>query len=404
MSTSVKQPTMKDLLQRVSQDSEIKVGDQIKGRIIFLAKNQCLIDIPNVGLGMVRGKELYNEDFLAKLKVGEEIEAIVIELDNEMGTMELSFRAIGKDKIWEDVQKAFEEKTTVEARIRDANRGGFLVKVKGIDGFLPASLLAPTHAIKNVSVEDNSLLNQMRKYIGQVFNVKIININSEQETLIVSEKMVSDEIAKIKLQKYKVGQNVEGTVVGVVDFGIFLRFDDDLEGLIHISEIAWKKVDDPKKEFKIGQKVTAKIIEIDSENRINLSIKQIQENPWVKFSKSTKPGDKFKGVVHKIVSFGAIIVNDQDIQGLCHISQISLDPISGPSKIHEHLKIGETKEFTVLSMEADEKLYLTLLPFDKAQEIQAMVMSKKAEEEQKGVNEESNSNQQKNPEETYTNN
>lgn len=383
-------PTMKDLLQRVNPDSEIKIGDRINGKIIFLAKNQALLDIPNVGLGIVRGKELYNEEFLAKLKIDEVIEAVVLELDNELGMLELSFRAIGKDKVWEEIQKAFDEKTVIDAKIRDANRGGFLIKVKGIDGFLPASLLSPTHAVKNVSVEDNSLLNQMKKYVGQSFKVKIININLENESLIVSEKSVSDEIAHLKLQKYKVGETVEGHVVGVVDFGVFVRFDEDLEGLIHISEIAWKKVEDPRKEFKIGQKVKAKIVDIDSDNRINLSIKQLMDNPWKEFSKGTKPGEKFVGTVTKIVSYGVIVVNDEDIQGLCHISQISEDGIDSPAKIHEILKIGDTKEFTVLSLESDEKLYLTLLPFNKAVEVQKALASKK-EEEQEAKNEEQES-------------
>lgn len=379
MSENQNRPTMKDLLQKVSVSDELKIGDQISGKIIFLAKNQCLIEIRNIGLGIVRGKELYNEDFLAKLKIGEEIESIVIELDNELGMVELSFRAIGKDKIWQDIQQSFEDKLTVEARIKDANRGGFLVKVKGVDGFLPASLLSPTHAIKNATIEENSLLSQMKKYVGQIFNVKIININTETETLILSEKSVSDEIARVKLQKFSIGQTIEGTVVGVVDFGVFVRFDDDLEGLVHISEIAWKKVEDPRKDYKIGQKVSAKIIDIDDENRINLSVKQLMQNPWASFAKASKPGDKFVGTISKIVSYGVIVVNDQDIQGLCHITQLSEEPLDSPAKIHDILKVGQSKEFTVLSLDSDEKLYLTLLEFDKATEIQKNLSNSKVE-------------------------
>jgi small subunit ribosomal protein S1 len=364
-------PNMNDLLQKVANQDQLKVGNQIKGKIIFLAKNQCLIDIPNIGLGVVRGKELYNEEFLSRLKLDEEIESIIIEMDNELGILELSFREIGKDKIWEEINKAYEEKSTVHAKIRDANRGGFLVKVKGIDGFLPASLLSPTHAIKNVSAEDNSLLNQMRKYVGQIFEVKVISINTESENVIVSEKAVSDEGALIKLQKYKSGDVVEGTIVGVVDFGVFIRFDDDLEGLIHISEIAWKKIEDPRKDYKIGHKVKAKIIDIDkNSSRVTLSIKQMSNNPWVDFSKSTNPGDTFIGTVAKIVPYGIIVVNKDDIQGLCHISQISEDHLENSSKIQQYIKIGETREFKVLSLEKDEKLYLTLLDFVKAMEIQ----------------------------------
>ncbi|MEM1312809.1 MAG: S1 RNA-binding domain-containing protein [Patescibacteria group bacterium] len=386
------QPTMADLLKRVSNSTDIKVGDQIAGKLIFVAKNEVLMDIENVGLGIIRGRELYNEEYLSRLKVGEIVEAIVLDLDNELGYIELSFRAIGRDKIWSEIKESYETGSVVEARIREANRGGFLIKVQGIDGFLPASLLSPAHAIKQVGVEDKSLLNQMKKYIGQVFNVKIISINPDADTLIVSEKSVSDELAQVKLKKYKVGDVVETTVVGAVDFGLFVRFDSDLEGLIHISEIAWKKVEDPKQHYKVGNKVSAKIVEIDKDNRINLSVKQLLPNPWIEFSRNTKPGDKFSGRVSKIVSYGAIIVNDEDIQGLCHISQISEQQLDSPAKIHEVLKVGERKDFTVLGVDPEEKLYLTLLDFNLAKEIQESLNIKQKERQDDSIGELINSN------------
>jgi DNA-directed RNA polymerase subunit E'/Rpb7 len=179
---------------------------------------------------------------------------MVIDLDNEQGFVELSFRAIGRDKIWTEITAAFEAKTTVEAKIRDANRGGFLIRVNGIDGFLPASLLSPTHAIKANGVEDKSMTAKMKKYVGQIFNVKLVNINAETDSLIASEKAVSDEIAQFKLEKYKVGDSVEGSIIGIVDFGLFVRFDEDLEGLVHISEMSWKKVENPYKEYRVGEK------------------------------------------------------------------------------------------------------------------------------------------------------
>lgn len=359
------QPTMDDLLKHVADVKEIAIEDKVSGKIIFIAKNEVILDIENVGLGIVRGKELYNEEYLSRLKIGEEVEAIVLDLDNENGMIELSFRAIGRDKIWADIKEVFEEGKTVEAKIRDANRGGFMVQVHGVYGFLPASLLAPAHAIKQ-GLDGNNLLNQMKKYVGQVFNVKIININEEEDTLIASEKAVSDEIAAAKLSKYKVGDIVEGNIVGVVDFGVFIRFDEDLEGMVHISEIAWKKVEDPKKEYKVGEKIKAKIIEIDDNNRINLSIKQTLPNPWNEFSKNVKEGDKFAGKVTKIVSYGAIVTSDEDIQGLCHISQIAKEKLESPAQIHDHLQVGETKEFTILTCDKDEKLFLTLLPLKEA--------------------------------------
>jgi 4-hydroxy-3-methylbut-2-enyl diphosphate reductase len=374
------QPSMTDLLKHVSTDTEINVGDIIQGVVLNITKNEVLIDIENVGLGIVRGKEIFNEDYLARIKEGETIDALVLDLDNELGMIELSFRAIGRDKVWQEIQEIFDTQATVEAKIRDANKGGYIVRVHGVDGFLPASLLSPTHAIK-MGIEDKSLLNQMKKYVGQTFNVKIINVNPEGDSIIVSEKLVSDEIAQAKLSKYKVGDIIEGTVVGTVDFGVFVRFDSELEGLVHISELAWKKIEDPRKEYKVNDKVKAKIVEIDKENRINLSIKQLLQNPWIDFASKTKPNDTFTGTVVKIVTYGAIVVNDQDIQGLIHISQISDDEIENPSQIHDYLKVGETKDFTVLSVDRDEKLYLTMLPFDKALKIQEELLEKLKDKE-----------------------
>ena len=365
------QPSMADLIQHVNEATQVKSGDTVQGKVIYISKNEAILDVENVGLGVVRGRELYNEEYLATIKLHDTVEAIVVDLDNERDMLELSFRAIGRDKIWSELKEIYENQDTVEAKIRDANRGGFIVRVKGVDGFLPASLLSPSHAIKQVGVEDKSLLNQMKKYVGQSFQVKILSINEEADTLIASEKAVSDEQAQAKLAKYEIGTVVEGTIVGAVDFGIFIRFDEDLEGLVHISEIAWKKVEDPRNEFKLGQKVKAKIVEIDNENRINLSIKQLLSNPWIDFTKNTRPGDTFTGKVSKIVAYGAIIVNEDDIQGLCHISQMSEEPLESPSEIHNILTVGEERDFTVLSLEVDEKLYLTMLDFDKAKEIHA---------------------------------
>jgi small subunit ribosomal protein S1 len=370
-------PTMSTLLSTITDPTILKVGDKVSGEIIVLAKNQVILSIPNIGLGMVRGKELYNEEYLAKLKMNETIEAVVVELDNEQGYIELSFRAIGRDKIWAEINQAFESKSTVECKIRDANRGGFLIKVYGIDGFLPASLLSPAHAIKSTGVEEKSLTNKMKKYVGQTFNVKLVNISPENDSVIVSEKAVSDENSTAKLEKYKIGDVIEGSIVGVVDFGLFVRFDEDLEGLVHISEISWKKVENPNKEHRVGEKVTAKIVDIDKDSRINLSIKQTVEDPWIKFTKAAKIGDQFKGNVSKITTYGAIIVSDKNIQGLCHISQLSETMIESPAKINEIIKPGQAYDFTILDIDNNsQKLYLTLLPLDKAQAIQSVIETK----------------------------
>lgn len=370
------QPTMADLLRLMPQDT-LKIGQTIKGTILMVGKNQVIINVPNVGVGIVRNKEIYNEEYISRLKVGEEVESMILSLDNKMGMLELSFREIGRDKIWEEIKHIHENSVTVDAKIRDVNRGGFLVRVKGIDGFLPASLLAPNHAIKTQNGPESTVTNQLKKYLGQSFQVKVVSINPDTDSLIASEKAVSEEAMKLKLSKYRVGDIVEGDVIGVVDYGVFVRFDEALDGLVHISEIAWKKVEDPKQYYKIGDKVKVKITEIDNDFKINLSIKQITENPWILFIKSTKPGDKFVGRVNKIAAFGIIAVDEErDIQGLCHITQVSENPLENPTKIYDFAKVGELKEFTVLKMDGESKLYLTLIEdYNKAVDIQAKIES-----------------------------
>ncbi len=363
-------PTMDTLLTTIKDPTEVKIGDKITGKIVFISKNQAILDITNVGLGMVRGKELYNDEYISKLKVGEEVEAMLLNHDNELGYLELSFKAIGRDKIWTEINNAFESKVTLPAKIRDANRGGFLIRVNGVDGFLPASLLSPAHSIKATpGADDKSLINKMKDYVGQTFNVKLMSVNPVSDTVIASEKAVSDEMSQLKLQKYKNGDVVDGQVIGIVDFGLFVRFDDDLEGLVHISEISWKKVENPYKEHKIGQTIKVKIIDIDKDNKINLSIKQTLSNPWTEFTKTANVGDIFKGTVTKVAQYGAIAINEQDIQGLCHISQITTDKISTTGQVVDHLKVGKEYEFTILSLEKNEKLLLTRLPLEVAQSI-----------------------------------
>jgi ribosomal protein S1 len=377
------QPGMSDLITYASASPEvykdIKVGEVVKGTVLSISKNEVLVDLPMIGLGVVRGMELYNDEYLSSIKPGADVEALVLSLENEKGMVEMSFRAIGRDQIWNELQEIYTKKIVTEAKVVHCNRGGLMVKVRGVIGFLPASLLSPSHSIKQTSLsESNTLLKQMQKYVGSSFQVKIDDLDRESDKLIVSEKAVSDEMMGQKLSKYKVGDVIEGRVSGIVDFGLFIRFDTDLEGLIHISELAWKKVEDPRESFTLGQLVQAKIISIDGDGRVNLSIKQTQENPWVHFADSTKVGSSIKAKVSKITSYGAICVTENQIQGLCYIGQMSATPIDNPVKIHDILKVGQEYDFTVIEIHpSDYRLSLSLLPYDEAVKIDSEIKAKR---------------------------
>jgi len=377
------QPGMSDLLTYAAATpgvfSDINVGQVVKGTVLSISKNEVLVDLPTIGLGVVRGMELYNDEYLSSIKPGAEVEALVLALENEKGTVELSFRAIGRDQIWNELIDLYEKKQSVEAKVVHANRGGLMIKVRGVIGFLPASLLSPSHSIKQTSLsESNTLLKQMQKYIGSSFSVKIDDLDKDNDKLIVSEKAVSDELVGQKLSKYKVGDIIEGRVSGIVDFGLFIRFDTELEGLIHISELAWKKIEDPRESFSLGQLVKAKIISIDGDGRVNLSIKQTQDNPWVQFADSTKVGSSIKAKVTKITSYGAICVTENQIQGLCYIAQMSESAIDNPAKIHDIVKVGHEYDFTVIEIHpSDYRLSLSLLPYDLAVKIDAEIKAKR---------------------------
>lgn len=377
------QPGMSDLIAYASTAPEvykdISVGQVVKGMVLSISKNEVLVDLPTIGLGVVRGMELYNDEYLSSIKPGAEVEALVLSLENEKGMVEMSFRAIGRDQIWNELQDIYEKKSITDAKIVHCNRGGLMVKVRGVIGFLPASLLSPSHSIKQTSIsESNTLLKQMQKYIGSSFAVKIDDLDRETDKLIVSEKAVSDEMLGQKLSKYKVGDVVEGRVSGIVDFGLFIRFDTELEGLIHISELAWKKVEDPRESFSLAQLVNAKIISIDGDGRVNLSIKQTQENPWVHFADSTRVGSTIKAKVTKITSYGAICVTENQIQGLCYIGQMSATPMDNPAKIHDILKVGQEYDFTVIEIHpTDYRLSLSLLAYDEALKIDTEIKARR---------------------------
>lgn len=377
------QPGMKDLLAYAATTpgiyQDIQAGELVKGVVLSVSKNEVLIDIPMIGLGVVRGMELYNDEYLSSIKPGDEVEGLILELENEKGTIEMSFRAIGRDQVWNEIKDMRQDKTTVEAKVVHANRGGLMVKVKGVIAFLPASLLSPAHSIKQTSLsESNTLLKQMQKYIGQSFNVKVEDLDKDSDKLIVSEKAVSDEMMSAKLSQYKMGDVVEGRVCGIVDFGLFVRFDTDLEGLIHISELAWKKVEDPRESFSLGQLVQAKIISIDNDGRVNLSIKQTQPNPWHHFAAVTTVGTTIKAKVTKVTSYGAICVTEDEIQGLCYIAQMSTEPIDNPAKIHDIVKVGQEYDFTVIDINpTDYRLSLSLLTMEEAMRVDADIRAKR---------------------------
>jgi len=338
-----------------------KVGDVVKGRIISMSKNEIRIDIEGYKTGVVRGRELFAEaNEYAGLKVGDEVEATVIDMENELGEVELSFRYAGQQKAWETLRKLMETGELIDAKIIEANKGGLLARVNHVNGFLPVSQLSPDNYPRVSGGDKIKILEKLKSFVGTSMKVKVIDVNEREEKLIVSEKAVWEEAQKGVLDKYKVGDTVEGVITAIADFGVFVKFDN-LEGLVHISEIAWQRIDHPRDLVKVGDSVKAEIIGIEG-SKLFLSMKKLIQDPWKNVGEKYKVGDLVEGKILKVNPFGFFVELDKDIHGLAHISELSKKPVKNVAEIG---KIGDTMKFKIVSIEPEQhRLGLSLKAMD----------------------------------------
>lgn len=357
-----------------------KVGDMVRGTVISASKSEVKLDIDGVLIGVVRGPELYEEDEeYANLKPGDEVEATVIDLENENGELELSFRFAGQEKAWSTLREAYEEKKNIKVKVVDANRGGLLVKYRQIAGFLPVSQLAPENYPRVNGGDKGKILEKLRSFIGQEFEVKVITLEEKEDKIIFSEKEAWNEKQRDVIAKYKIGTVVEGTVAAITDFGVFINFDENLEGLIHISELAWQRIDNPADLFKVGDKIKAEIIALEG-SKIFLSAKKLVKDPWSEVDKKYKVGQIVNGKIIKVNPFGLFVSLDKDIHGLAHISQLE---VGSDEKIQDKFKAGDVLPFEIVSIEAkDHRLGLAYSKEIEAKAAKQKAESKKADEKE----------------------
>jgi ribosomal protein S1 len=343
------QSAFAQLLDSSNQPTLPKVGDIIEGTIIALSKSEVHVDIDGIMTGVVRGKELIDESGeTASLKVGDKARATVLELENENGQMELSFRLAGHEKAWGELDTMLASKEPIAVTIIAANKGGLMVKVGRVDGFLPVSQLTPEHYPRVDGGDKSRILELLNKFIGTQLTVKLLDIDEAAGKLIVSEKAAWEEQRSEALRAYQAGQIIEGKVTGVVDFGIFIGFGDGLEGLVHISELAWQRIDNPKGVFTVGQPIKAMIIGIEGA-KISLSLKRLEDDPWQQATEKYHIGDVVKGKVARLNTFGAFVELDDIVHGLCHISELSHKRVKDAGEI---VRPGDTKEFKIISFDA----------------------------------------------------
>ena len=349
--------SMNDLMESGAEIRVLKPADMVEGTMISVSKNEVYIDLAGYGVGVVRGRELYDDQAtLNSLKPGDKITASVVETENREGNVELSLRVAGQERVWSKLREYMESKEIVSTKILAANKGGLMIELNNVTGFLPVSQLSLEHYPRVEDGDKNKILSILNSYVGTNFSVQVITADMNDEKLIVSEKAVHEEEMHSKMSELKISDIVTGQITGVVDFGVFVKFGE-LEGLVHISELAWQRIENPKDLFKVGDTVKAKIIAIEK-GRVSLSIKQLQNDPWAEAVKKYQIGQVVKGTISKIMPFGVFVELDKDIQGLAHLIELSHEPVKQAEDV---VKPGQEYEFKVISIEpAEHRLGLSI--------------------------------------------
>jgi len=353
-----------------------KIGEIVEGKVVGTERAAIFLDLGVWGTGIIYGKEfLEAKENLKNLKIGDKIFAKIMELENEEGYVELSMAQAGKELTWEALRQKKEEGESIKVKILKANKGGLISEISGIAAFLPVSQLSAEHYPRVEGGETSQILQELQKFISKELEVKILSLDQRADQLILSEKLIETEKMKEILKNYKVGDVAQGEIVGITDFGVFMKFPlpadlrrpkptmvgegrsrgakagknkESLEGLIHISELDWRIVEDPAEIVKIGEIVKAKIIDLTN-GKVSLSLKALKKDPWQDIEKKYKKGDIVSAKVTKFNPFGAFVQITPKIQGLCHISEFG-----SQKKMEEVLKIGKKYDFKILLIEPKE--------------------------------------------------
>ena len=337
--------TMDDLLQEEAATG-LENGATVEGTVLSLKKHEALVDLGAQGVGIVPRREI---GFNRNLKEGDKVTASVVEVELDDGYSLLSLRKALKDRGWDVVDEIATSGEIIDIQPYDANRGGLLIEYEGVRGFLPVSQLSAEHYPRVGSSDKNEILQRLNSLKETTLKVRILDADRKNNKLIFSEKeAVKDGLAE-RFDKIAVGDTVNGVVTGVVDYGVFVNVDG-IEGLIHISEISWERVSNPADYVKSGQTVEAKIIAIDKD-RLSLSLKQLQDDPWLSELEKFKKGSKVEGTVTRITPFGAFVQISPSVEALIHVSELGKED-ADPEKV---FKLNERKDFKVLEVDKENR-------------------------------------------------
>ena len=359
-----KSQSMDQLIQTVTMTSadSLKLGQLVDAVVIDKGENHILVEVLGAFTGIIAGKELQDiEGTAAGLAIGDTVAVVVIGLEDENGQYTLSLRRAGHIRAWDRFTEMFEQGTIVKVRPEEANKGGLLFELAGIKGFIPVSQLAPVHYPRVNNANGDDIVRKLTPLLGKEFEVRIITMDKEQNKIVFSERKAQEEMRSEALAGLKVGEKVSGHVSSIVDFGFFVTFNG-IEGLVHISEIAWNKVTNPYLHVKVGDSIDVMVIGVEGP-KISFSLKRLLPDPWVEAAKHLQVGDVVKGEISRFTTFGAFLKLNDVVDGLIHLSEISAKPVRNAA---EALKVGQICEAQVISLDLpNHRLGLSLKALEK---------------------------------------
>ncbi|MCX6807625.1 MAG: S1 RNA-binding domain-containing protein [Patescibacteria group bacterium] len=345
--------SMDDLLsQKKGQVFDAKLGDLVSGVITAITKNAIIVDLMDgMFTGLIPGRE--TKDSLgtaASLRVGDPIQAVLVEPENEDGNFILSLRKATQISAWDRFKKAIQSGDTFKVKPTVANRGGLICDMDGIRGFIPVSQLMPQHYPRVENSNSEMILEKLKKLIAMDLKVSVMVADQEQGKLIFSERKAHEgERTKI-LDKLSAGQIIKGRVSGFSHFGIFISIPGGIEGLVHISEIAWERVQNPRDYAREGDEIEVMVLSADI-NRVAFSMKRLVEDPWVTAASKFSLGDVIECPIAQIVDYGAFARLNDEVNGLIHKSELA-DP--EPNRVEDVVKIGDIVKAKIIDIQLED--------------------------------------------------
>ena len=349
-----KQGPMADLMR--SAGTPPVIDDVVEGPIVAVGRARVFIDLHPYGTGIIYGREyLSARETLKNVNIGDTVTAKVVGTDNTEGYIELSLREARQALIWNEAETALQKKTVFELPVTDANKGGLIIMWNGLSGFLPASQLSSAHYPRVPDGDKDKIFTELKKMIGTKLEVMVITANPKEQKLIFSEKGAGTSERSALVEKYHVGDVLDGVVTGATEFGVFVKLEEGLEGLVHISEMDWALVENPKTRYKAGEPVKVKVIEV-KDDKISLSIKALVDDPWKAAAAKYRKDQKVDAVIIKYTKHGALASIEEGVAGLVHISEFASE-----QDLRSKLELGKVYPFTITFFEPKDRR-MTLKP------------------------------------------